>query len=108
MAELSLPELDADYLKALKIKVIGDVLAIVRWAKTVSTKEKESTSTENTGATAATHTFKPPPESSTIPHIQSEMTHPQFRKFRTDWRVYKEITHLPADKVGVYLNNICE
>ena len=118
MTEISLPELSSDILKSLKIQCIGDTMAIVQKAKSTSfTNTPTSTTTlpnqfsssvNATASNAPTHTFKPPPASSSIPKITIEMTHAQFCKLRIDWSVYKEITQLPTDKVGVHLYDICE
>ena len=35
------------------------------------------------------------------------MTHPQFRKFRVDWGVYKQITGLPTAHVANHLYSAC-
>ena len=36
------------------------------------------------------------------------MTHPQFRKFKVDWGVYKEITNPPEAQIGPQLYSCCE
>ena len=36
------------------------------------------------------------------------MTHPQFRKFKIDWTVYKQITAIPELQIPSQLYNLCE
>ena len=46
--------------------------------------------------------------SAKLPVISSEMTKPQFRKFKTDRDVYKTITSLPLIQVTSHLYNACD
>ena len=36
------------------------------------------------------------------------MTHPQFRKFKIDWTVYKQITAIPELQIPSQLYNLCD
>ena len=36
------------------------------------------------------------------------MTHPQFRKFRVDWDIYKGISSLSPDQYNAHLCNACD
>ena len=36
------------------------------------------------------------------------MTHPQFRKFRIDWEVFKTITAIPMDQIPSQLYSLCD
>jgi len=43
--------------------------------------------------------------SAKLPTITSEMTHPQFRKCRIDWTVFKQITGVPPQQIQSLLYN---
>ena len=42
------------------------------------------------------------------PQLTAEMTHPQFRKFKTDWDVFKKITNLPETQIHAQLYSSCD
>jgi hypothetical protein len=66
-----------DLLKSLGINIIGDILAIVRHAKSKSAvKVEEAASTKPV--------FKAPAAVAKLPAIPPDMTHPQFSKFLVD------------------------
>ena len=73
-------DLDKETLKDdLHITTIGDILAIMKHAKS--------------SAPSKSH-FKPKIDLPTLCH---DITPAQFRKFKTDWEVYKSITLLPPE-----------
>ena len=41
------------------------------------------------------------------PQIQTEITHPQFRKFRMDWNIFKQITNIPPSQIHAQLYGSC-
>ena len=36
------------------------------------------------------------------------MAHPQFRKFKIDWNVFKQITAIPPHQIAAWLYNLCD
>ena len=42
------------------------------------------------------------------PQVVSEMTHPQFRKFKIDWNVFKQITEIPHHQIAAQLYSLCD
>ena len=42
------------------------------------------------------------PPTTSAPHITAEMTHPEFRKLRIDWRVFKSLTALPTTQIAAH------
>ena len=43
-----------------------------------------------------------------LPQLMADMTHPQFRKFCTDWDVYKRITNIPETQIHTQLYHTCD
>ena len=100
----TLPDLDAELLKSLGINIIGDVLAIIRHAKS---KSQVAAVPAAISEPAVTPAFKAPPTAVKLPTILSEMTHPQFRKIKIDWAVYKEMYSVPDSHVPKLLYSAC-
>ena len=42
------------------------------------------------------------------PQLHTDMTHPQFRKFKIDWDVYKQLTNIPTTNIATQLYYICD
>ena len=91
--ESTILDLTADHLKTLDINVLGDILAILRHVKT--TTQATATTSADSPSSLGTSTYRPPPATVKLPAIVAEMTHPQFRKLRIDWDVFKQVTNLP-------------
>ena len=100
----TLPDLNTELLKSLGITIIGDVLAIIRHAKSKCQATAEPASISQS---AMTPTFKAPAAAAKLPSILNEMTHQQFRKIKIDWAVYKEIVSLPDSHVQNHLYSAC-
>ena len=100
----TLPDLNTELLKSLGITIIGDVLAIIRHAKSKCQATAEPASISQS---AMTPTFKAPAAAAKLPSISNEMTHQQFRKIKIDWAVYKEIVSLPDSHVQNHLYSAC-
>ena len=43
-----------------------------------------------------------------LPRANANMTHPQYRKFITDWNVYKCMTSFPVQQIPSYLYSACD
>lgn len=86
--------IEKDILKKLGVTVIGDVLAIMKQCK----KEAPQVTKEK-------HHFKPSIE---LPRLRHDLTPAEFRKFKTDWHVYKTITQLPEEQIAPQLYSACE
>ena len=94
-----LPDLDMGLLKSVGITSVGHALKILRHAKADDVKPEVPT-----GSSPA---YKPLAAAAKLPEITPEMTHPQFRKLRTDWSVYKQITCLPTQHFANHLYSAC-
>ena len=103
LTDNELPDLKMDLLKSLGITAIGHALAILRHAKSKSAIEVVHTPTIKSEYPV----FKPPSAAAKLPQIPPDMTHPQFRKFRVDWDVYKQITGLPTQHIANHLYSAC-
>ena len=90
-------DLNKEILKELGITIIGDQIAILKQAKQSETPtEKPTTSKAN---------FTP---HIALPRVNAEMTQAEFRKFKTDWSVYKKITKIPEDQMASQLYTACD
>ena len=72
------PDLTKDLLKEMGVKVIGDIMSIMRYASPDIKPQRSHTA-------HAKPTVK-------MPELRAEMTHPEFRKFKVDWDVYKTMS----------------
>ena len=88
------PDLTKDLLKEMGVTVIGDIMNIMRYASP-DTKPRTS---------HAAH-VKP---SVKMPELRAEMTHPEFRKFKVDWDVYKTMSQPEPSQIPAQLYNICD
>ena len=103
LSEQVLAELTIEHLKAVNIHVLGDTLAILRHAKKIMQEVPCSSSLTEP---SSSH-YKPPAAIAKLPSLSTDMTHPQFRKFRIDWDVYKRITNLPQAHITTHLYSAC-
>ena len=102
--ETVLSSLDRNYLQDLGVDAIGDVMVILAHIKTF----RNSGNPENHSQSSAPVVPSSKPRSAKLPELTSEMTHPQFRKFKIDWEVYKTITALPTSQLTSQLYNTCD
>ena len=94
--ERSLQVLDKATLTQVGITLLGQQLAILQYAGELrSNTQSQSTSVTKASITAHLST------------LTLEMTRPQFRKFKQDWLVYKQITHLRPEQSTAHLYNAC-
>ena len=105
ITEATLPELTSEHLNQLQISVLGDVLAILKHAKTLNTIPTPTPVTSTSSNNAA---YRPPTTAAKPPEITSEMTHSQFRKVEIDWDVYKKLTRVPDSEIGALLYSACD
>ena len=105
LTELSLPDLSKEYLWDLGITIIGDIITILKHITTFNAQQQPSstvTSDLNPRETIVKSASIPPPK------LQAEMTHPQFRKFKVDWDVYKKISNISSSNIPAQLYHICD
>ena len=98
LTELSIPALDKETLTELGITAIGDRLSILNLAKASTATIPATRNTPSTKATVHTK----------LSTVTLDMTHPQFRKFENDWKVYKSITNLQQAQFASHLYNTCD
>ena len=42
-----------------------------------------------------------------LPQLKTEITHPQFCKFKMNWNVFKQITNIPPNQLHAQFYNSC-
>ena len=100
--------LSKELLENLGVTVIGDRLAILKTAQVEEEVKPHRNPTEAADGDLNSKTSRYKPHNATLPPVKSEMTHPEFRKFRVDWTVFKRRTRLPVEQVAVELYSACE
>ena len=86
----------------LGIEISGHIKAILHHARPTQPVSNPEPLTINPTATfIKTPAAKPP-------LILSDMTWPQFHKFRTDWNVFKCFTNLPDNQIHPQIYNACD
>ena len=43
-----------------------------------------------------------------LPQLNTDMTHAQSQKFKTDWHVFKCITNIPDNQIHAQLYSCCD
>ena len=95
LTETTMSDVDKATLQELEITVLGDQLAILRHIKASSTTPAATPTTPTaTVATAINQHTRKAAITAKVPTLHADMTQPQFRKFKVDWKVYKQITQL--------------
>ena len=87
--------IDNQTLLDIEINTFGDWLFILQHI------QKKSNSPTVTAKPIVLATSKPLP-------LHNKMAHAQFRKFKVDWDVYKQLTLLPPTQIASSLCNECE
>ena len=96
-AKLTLSNLvmiDKETLQELGVTVLGDILSVLQLAK-------QQAATAVPAASSTQASVKLP--SVKAPQLHAEMTAQQFRKFKVDWSVFREMTNIPEEKVHAQL-----
>ena len=83
-------DLTKEVLQDLEITTMGDVLNILRATK--ATKKEKVQVRPN---------IQPP-------QVKPDLTPNEFRKFRIDWEVYKNLTQVPEDQIPYQIYTACE
>ena len=99
-------ELTKEVLQDLGITVIGDILSILKHARIINEQEKKPDVSSLNPPLSSDYKYRP--TNVVTPQLKSDMTHPEFRKFKVDWEVFKSITRLPTDQIAPHLYNSCE
>ena len=104
-------DLTKDLLKDLGVTVVGDIIAIQKHAKLISDNEQEQKpqlqpqqsqpQQQVVNSTVSTQ-MRYKPGNVTPPLLKADCTKPQFRKFKIDWQIHKQITQLPADQIPAH------
>ena len=91
-------ELTRDILAELGVTSIGHVLSILKFSREGDTKPSIPTATSKPSAKPS---LKPP-------QLASDLTRPQFRKFKVDWGVYKSISGIEEGHIAAQIYSICD
>lgn len=100
-AEL-LAQTTPDDLRTLGINALGDIKTILKYF----TPSQATTNAVAQPNTQQEQFMKTP--AAKPPQILVDMTRPQFRKFKTDWIVYKRISNLHANQIHAQLYHTCD
>ena len=92
-----LPDLTKGTLQELGIDILGDCLAILRHARSLTVTPSVVTQPTPIKAPAAK-----------LPQINTDMTLQQFRKFLIDWNVFKQITGVTGTQITAQLYSCCD
>ena len=103
-----LPELDKDTLATLNITTLGDQLTILRMGKQHRGHALDTWREPPDLTPSVPSSYRHPSASVKPPSVTPEMTPPQFRKFRTDWTVYRTITSIPSADQTAHLYSACD
>ena len=99
----TLTELTKTDLTDLGITVLGDIKTIP-WLSPLI----QATAVPADASSDQTHPQFMKIPAAQPPQILPDMTNPQFRKFHTDWNVFKKITNLPDSQIHAQLYNSCD
>jgi len=103
-------DLTRELLKELNINNIGDQLCILKHITIVSKEQQlaeQTTEGASEGAATSQATAHHKPQIN-IPQLKSELTHPEFRKFKVDWSVYKQLTNVPSSQLPAQIYSACD
>ena len=103
ISNTTLSELTKEDLVDLGITVLGDIKTILRLSQPVPAT---AVLPADTSSDQPSSQFMKIPAAQP-PQILPDITHPQFREFRTDWNVFKKITNLPDSQIHAQLYNSC-
>ena len=92
-------DLTKELLKELGITIAGDIISIL---KNAAPNEQKPNLRVDTSVP------RPRPTAVKAPDVKSEMTHPEFRKYKVDWGVFKKLTNLPDDQIAAHIYNSCD
>ena len=104
-----IPDLDKETLSSLKITTLGHQLKILRLGKDQHNVNSNKNS-NNSPSESSTASYKCPSAAASIkfPKVTSDMTQPQYRKFRVDWNVYRTITKIPDQDTTAHFYSACD
>ena len=105
MTEITARQLTTDHLEAIGITILGDVPAILNHVISLN-PTVTSTVADNNSIANSHPVFRSPPAPTKRPSLTSDMTHPQYRKFLIDWKVYKTITGLPTAEIAPHVRSV--
>ena len=85
-----------------KMTGLGYILRILKATELLTTSTAPNPPSNNTAPSFLNSTPVTPP------HVVSEITHPQFRKFKINWEFFKQIRVIPPPQIAVQLYNLCD
>ena len=98
-------DLTREVLKDIGVTVVGDIINILKFSATPTSQTNSTTENPRPLSSHKLPTLsKPPPP----PQIRAEMTHPEFRKLRIDWGVFKSLTALPTAQIAAQIYSNCD
>ena len=99
-------DLTKEVLKEIGIRRVGDIIAIIKFCGKPTMEQNEDAESPRPLHGSKQQPSKPP--TATAPQVNAEMTHPEFRKFRVDWRVFKTLTALPTGQIAAQVYSNCD
>ena len=106
ITEDNLPEFLQSDLRELGFTALGDIKNILKHTRLLQQPSNISTTPDSTQHTTSQLFMKTP--AAKLPQLNADMTHPQFRKFTTDWNVFKRITNIPETQLHAQLYSCCD
>ena len=93
-------QLSNELLKDLGIEILSHRLAILKFAEGADKETSIKVETPESSAKVKA--------AAKAPIAKIEMSNPDFRKFKIDWNIYKEMANLHSSQVNPHLYSACE
>ena len=106
ITEENLPEFQQIDLQELGITAFGDIKNILKRTRALHTSSTPQSTPDSTNTPNPSIFMKTP--AAKLPQLCADMTHPQFRKFRMDWSVFKKITNIPDNQIHAHIYSSCD
>ena len=99
ITESLFPQLDRQFLTQLRITVISDILCILKATEHPPTSPLPNPLNKIIAPSFTKYAPVTPPQ------VVSKITHPQFRKVKIGWNVFKQITAISPHQIAAHLYN---
>ena len=101
-------DLSREVLKDVGITRAGHIISILKYCSPPAIAAEQNDAREPRPLSG--HRLPPPskPPMAAAPQISAEMTHPEFRKFRWDWGIFKSLTALSTAQIAAQIYSNCD